>query len=31
MIEGRVEPESWTASLTAPKKPAGRRGKVKAA
>jgi glycerol-3-phosphate dehydrogenase (NAD(P)+) len=25
MIEGRVEPESWTASLTAPK-PAGRRG-----
>ena len=31
MIEGSVEPETWTASLTAPKTPAGRRGKVKAA
>ena len=30
MIEGRVEPERWTASLTAPQ-PAGRRGKAKAA
>jgi glycerol-3-phosphate dehydrogenase (NAD(P)+) len=30
MIEGRVEPERWAASLTAPK-PAGRRGKAKAA
>ena len=30
MIEGRVEPESWAASLTAPK-PAGRRDKAKAA
>ena len=30
MIEGRVEPERWTASLTAPK-PAGRRDKAKAA
>jgi glycerol-3-phosphate dehydrogenase (NAD(P)+) len=31
MIEGRVEPESWTASLTAPKKPSARRKKVEAA
>ena len=30
MIEGSVEPERWTASLTAPK-PAGRRGKARAA
>jgi 1-acyl-sn-glycerol-3-phosphate acyltransferase len=30
MIEGRVEPQRWTASLTAPK-PAGRRGRAKAA
>ena len=30
MIEGRVEPERWAASLTAPK-PAGRRDKAKAA
>ena len=30
MIEGRVEPERWAASLTAPK-PADRRGKAKAA
>src|SRR4051794_24436360 len=30
MIEGRVEPERWAASLTAPK-PAGRRDKIKAA
>jgi glycerol-3-phosphate dehydrogenase len=30
MIEGRVEPERWAASLTAPK-PSGRRGKAKAA
>jgi hypothetical protein len=30
MIEGRVEPERWTASLTEPKPPK-RRGKAKAA
>jgi hypothetical protein len=30
MIEGRVEPQNWTASLTAPK-PATRRNPAKAA
>jgi len=30
LIEGRVEPELWTAALTAPK-PAGKAGRVRAA
>jgi glycerol-3-phosphate dehydrogenase (NAD(P)+) len=31
MIEGRVEPERWTAALVAPKKPAGKTGRARAA